>query len=76
MKSLLRAALAALILLGGVSVAATPASAQVTIRLGPQPPQPREFYGRPPHPGCFWVRGHYVARYNHWVWVRGHWRCR
>ena len=57
---------------------AAPGEAQVgvNIHLGPQPPPRHEYYGRPPRPGCFWRRGHYVQRYNHWVWVSGRWICR
>jgi hypothetical protein len=55
-----------------------PSAAQVglNIHIGPQPPPRREYMGRPPRPGCFFRRGHYVQRYNHWVWVRGRWICR
>jgi len=58
--------------------AAVPAAAQfgINVHLGPQPPPRHEHMGRPPRPGCFFRRGHYVQRYNHWVWVRGRWVCR
>jgi hypothetical protein len=61
-----------------VTALATPGAAQVGInfRLGPQPPPRREYFGHPPRPGCFFRRGHYVARGRHWVWIRGRWICR
>ncbi len=72
---ILRSALLAVSLAG---IAAAPAAAQfgINIHLGPQPPPRREYVGRPPHRGCFFRHGHYVARGRHWVWVPGHWICR
>lgn len=55
---------------------AAPGSAQINIRLGPMPPPRVEHYGPPPHRGCFWRRGHWVARGPHWFWVHGRWICR
>jgi hypothetical protein len=80
MKSSLHHRLLAALLLAFSFAAAAPgpAAAQfgLNIHLGPQPPPRREYAGRPPHRGCFWVRGHYVARGHRWVWINGHWRCR
>lgn len=28
----------------------------------------------PPHPGAFWVRGHWVRHRHGYLWVGGHWR--
>jgi len=77
-SSFLTRVVTSIALIASLAVAATDsASAQLglNIHLGPQPPPRREYAGPPPHRGCFFVRGHYAARYNHWVWVRGHWRC-
>jgi hypothetical protein len=79
MNTFIKRSLWSLGLAGCMFGAATmPGAAQVgvTIHLGPQPPPRVEHYGPRPRPGCFWGRGHYVARGHHWVWIPGHWVCR
>lgn len=40
------------------------------------PPPPRyEVIGVAPHPGWFWIGGHWAWRVDRHVWVGGHWQA-
>ena len=65
-----RLALAAMlaISLGGI---ATPASAQIYLRIGP--PEPRVEMVPEPRPGYVWVAGHWEWRNQRHQWIKGVW---
>ena len=53
----------------------TPASAQIGIVIGRQPPPPMRYERRPPPPGegYAWVDGYWGVNQGRYVWVGGRW---
>jgi WXXGXW repeat (2 copies) len=70
------------LLVGALTMAAvaatgfsTPASAQIAIVIGRQPPPPMRYERRPPMPGegYAWVDGYWGNNGGRYVWVPGRW---
>ncbi len=70
--SRIRSILVAACLLG---VGACAPTGQVYV-AGPPPPARAEYVGAAPHPGAFWVSGHWWWSGDRYVWVGGHWEQR
>jgi len=72
MNRLMKTALIAAMLLGGISAAA--AQVSIGVRIGPPPP-PRVVRVLPSRPGpdFFWIEGYWYPVGNHYKWHPGYW---
>jgi hypothetical protein len=68
---MIRKTILAAILAASFGSIATPASAQIVVRIGPPPP--RVEVAPPPRPGSVWVAGHWEWRNNRHQWIAGTW---